>query len=152
MAKAFVAAVVTALGIASAVIVLTGQKANDTSSVKAQLERLVSQWMAAFDKGDGETMDKMEVSNLVLVNTDGRGNIFHKPGPRAGKIKPTDVQSRTLSDTDVRQFGDTAILTSRVTTKGPSGSEDAAMTVVCVRQNNQWLVASAQWSDVGANK
>jgi ketosteroid isomerase-like protein len=124
-----------------------GQNPSGTSALKAQLERLHGEWFNAFDKGDGATMDRIEVPNLVLVDWDGKGSIFQKSGPRAGNVKPTGVQSRTLSDTQVRQFGDTAVLTGRLTSKGPSGTTNVATTtVVWVQQNNQWLVASVQWS------
>jgi ketosteroid isomerase-like protein len=113
---------------------------------------LHTEWFTAFDKGDGATMDRIEVPNLVLVDWDGKGSIFQKSGPRAGTLKPTGVQSRTLHDTQVRKFGDAAILTGWLTTKAPSGTEESATTVVWVRRNNQWLVASAQWSRIGAGK
>jgi len=74
--------------------------------LKAELEGLHNQWFTAFEKGDGATMDRMEVPNLVLVNADGKGTIWQKPGPRAGKQKPTGA-TRTLTNATVRQFGDT---------------------------------------------
>jgi hypothetical protein len=40
------------------------QSASD--DLKAELQRLHDQWFTAFDKGDGATMDRMEVPNLVL--------------------------------------------------------------------------------------
>jgi hypothetical protein len=121
--------------------------AND---LKAELEGLHNQWLTAFDKGDGATMDRMEVPNLVLINADRKGAIWQKPGPRAGKQKPTGA-SRTLTDATIRQFGDTAILTGIITTKVAGSPEDkASTTVVWVRQSGKWLVASAQWSEVAS--
>jgi hypothetical protein len=37
-----------------------------SNDLKAELERLHNQWFTAFDKGDGATLDRMEVPNLVL--------------------------------------------------------------------------------------
>ena len=122
---------------------------NSSNNLQRELERLHNQWFNAFDKGDGAAMDKMEMPNLILVNADGRGGIWKKHGPRAGKQKPTGTSS-TLSNAQVRQFGDSAILTGVVTIKDGQESTRSSATVVWIRKNNQWLVASAQWSDIRA--
>ena len=122
---------------------------NSSNDLQRELERLHNQWFNAFDKGDGATMDKMEMPNLILVNADGKGGIWKKHGPRAGKQKPTG-HSTTLSNAQVRQFGDSAILTGVVKIKDGQESTRSSATVVWIRKNNQWLVASAQWSDIRA--
>jgi hypothetical protein len=114
-----------------------------TPDISNTIERLHEQWFAAFDKGDGATMDRMEVPNLVLVFQD--GTIWQKNGPRAGTQKPTGVTSRSLNKVHVRQFGDTAVLTGLLTTKDQKSEETVPTTVVWLRRNNDWLVASAQW-------
>jgi hypothetical protein len=121
------------------------------NNLQQELERLHNQWFNAFDKGEGAMMDKMEISNLVLVNADLKGGIWKKDGPRAGKQKPTG-RSTTLSDAQVRQFGDSAILTGVLTIKGSQESTRLSTTVVWIRQNSQWLVASAHWSEIPASK
>ena len=122
---------------------------NSSNDLQGELERLHNQWFNAFDKGDGATMDKIEMSNLILVNADGKGGIWKKHGPRAGKQKPTG-HSTTLSNAQVRQFGDSAILTGVVTIKNGQESTRSSTTVVWIRKNSQWLVASVQWSDLRA--
>ena len=96
-------------------------------------------------------MDKMEIPNLILVNADSKGGIWEKHGPRAGKQKPKG-NSTTLSNPQVRQFGNSAILTGVITIKEGQESTRLSTTVVWIRKNNQWLVASAQWSDIRAAK
>jgi ketosteroid isomerase-like protein len=115
----------------------------DTPDISKTIERLHEQWFAAFDKGDGAAMDRMEVPNLVLVFQDGM--IWQKKGPRAGKQKPTNVTSRTLSKVQVRRYADTAILTGLLTNKDQETEETIPTTVVWVKRNNSWLVTSAQW-------
>jgi len=124
---------------------------NSSNNLQPELERLHNQWFNAFDKGDGAAMDKMEIPNLILINADGKGGIWEKHGPRAGKQKPTGNSTR-LSNLQVRQFGNSAILTGVVTIKDGQESARSSTTVVWVRKNNQWLVASAQWSDIRAAK
>ena len=128
------------------VVTLTSLAQSSAHDLKAELESKHNQWFAAFDKGDGATMDGMEVPNLVIIL--GNGTIWQKPGPRAGKQKPTGA-SHTLTDASVRQFGNTAVLTGIVTTK-VAGSPDRreSTTVVWVHQSGKWMVASAQWSQV----
>jgi ketosteroid isomerase-like protein len=115
----------------------------NTPDLNKTIERLHEQWFAAFDKGDGATMDRMEVPNLVLVFED--GTIWHKNGPRTGTQEPTGATSRSLSKVQIRQFGDTAILTGLLTTKDQKTEETVPTTVVWLRRDNNWLVASAQW-------
>jgi ketosteroid isomerase-like protein len=111
---------------------------------------LYLQWLTAFDKGDGPAMNAMELPDLIVVNTNGSGNIVKKTGPRT-KSKGQDVTRHTLSSATVRQYGDTAILTALDTVTSPGAPDDvAATTVVWIRQNGKWLVAVAQWSAVPA--
>jgi hypothetical protein len=118
----------------------------DNSSVQAEIERLHTQWFAAFDKGDGAAMDQMELPNLILVGYDGKRGIWQKDGPRVGKQQPTGYSSRVLSNTVVRQFGDTAVLTGTLTSKTERTTEQASETIVWFRQNSRWLIASAHWT------
>jgi hypothetical protein len=120
-----------------------------SSDLKTELVRLQGQFLTAFQNGDGATLDRMEVPNLVLINGEGMGEIWQKQGPR-GKLKPGPAGvHRVLTDVTVRQFGDTAVLTGIQTTKAPGSPDDiSSTTVVWVRQAGKWLVASIQWSDV----
>ena len=42
-----------------------------TDSTSAELQALHAQWFKAFDAGDGQAMDQMEVPSLVLVMPNG---------------------------------------------------------------------------------
>ncbi|HEX4666123.1 MAG TPA: nuclear transport factor 2 family protein [Chthoniobacterales bacterium] len=137
----------TTLAVAIIATSTSGLAQTSSDNLRRELERLHNQWYKAFDKGDGATMDKMEMPNLVLVNADGKGGIWTKDGPRAGKQKATG-RSTTVSNVQVRQFGDSAILNGVVTSKNGRESTRSSTTVVWIRKDNQWLVASAQWSDI----
>lgn len=134
------------IGIVIALAAAAPPTAAQKTPLQSELEAVHSEWFKAFDRGDGAAMDKLEASNVVLVFED--GVIWKKPSSRVGKVKPTGSGSRSLSDVAIRQFGDTAVLTGLHTTlanKEMKGSI-AATTVVFVRQNGKWIVASAQWS------
>jgi len=121
-----------------------GQSPDQT--LQSELVRLHTEWFAAFDNGDGATMDRLEAANFQAVFVDGR--VFKKAKPRAGNQRPTDFTSRTLSDVDVRRFGDTAILTGTVSAEPSmfSSPDRSGTTVVFVRESGSWRIASAQWA------
>ena len=128
-----------------------GQAKSNGSNIQVEIQRLTQDWYTAFSKGDGAAMDQMEVPNLVLVNAGGTGDIWHKDGPRAGKEK-TITAVFTVGKSEVRQFGNTAILTGPVTSKDGDKLAEISETVVWIKTNNKWLVSSAQWTDIAPKK
>ena len=128
-----------------------GQAKSNGSNIQVEIQRLTQDWFTAFSKGDGAAMDRMEVPNLVLVNTNHTGDIWQKNGPRAGEQKAIAAVF-TVGQSEVRQFGNTAILTGSLTRKEGGESHEISETVVWVRMNNKWLVSSAQWTEVAPKK
>ena len=124
-----------------------GQAKSEESNIQVEIQRLTQDWYTAFSKGDGAAMDQMEVPNLVLINPSGTGDIWHKDGPRAGKEKPK-AAVYTVGQSEVRRFGNAAILTGSFTSTSKNGgrSDELNETVVWIRMNNKWLVTSAQWT------
>jgi ketosteroid isomerase-like protein len=124
------------------------QAKSDGSNIQVEIQRLTQDWYTAFSQGDGAAMDQMEVPNLVLINASGTGDIWHKEGPRAGKEKPK-AGVYTVGQSEVRRFGDTAILTGPFTSTSRDGerSDELNETVVWIRMNNKWLISSAQWTE-----
>jgi ketosteroid isomerase-like protein len=125
-----------------------GQASGNGSNIQVEIQRLTQDWYAAFAKGDGAAMDQMEVPNLVLINPGWTSGIWRKDGPRAGKLKPMPAVYR-VGQSEVRQFGNTAILTGSLTSTSKNGerSDELNETVVWVRMNDKWLVSSAQWTE-----
>jgi ketosteroid isomerase-like protein len=140
-------AFLTVIALSVVVSFSSGQEKSNGSNIQVEIERLTQDWYTAYSKGDGAAMDQMEVPNLVLVNASGTGDIWHKDGLRAGKEKPIAAVF-TVGQSEVRQFGNTAILTGSFTSKNGDKSDELSETVVWIRMNNKWLVASAQWTDV----
>ena len=121
------------------------------NKLSSELEALHAKWFAAFDGGDGATMDQMEMDNLVLVMP--VGFIWSKTEARAGTQPKLDPQiKRTLSDVSVRQFGNAAILTGVLTSTSPKENEKVATTVIFVQNSGRWKIASAQWTTVSPAK
>ena len=130
-------------------VLLVAQEAG--TQLRSELEELHAKWFKAFDTGDGATMDQMEVDNLVLVMPN--GDIWRKPGPRAGKQRKLDPQSeRTLTNVVVRRFGDSSVLTGVLATKLNNQSSRDAETVVFVQSSGRWKIASVQWTSTTSAK
>jgi len=127
-------------------IALTAQ--SDTPPSTADLQALHAAWFDAFDRGEGAKMDQIEMPNLTLVMPD--GTVWKKTEPRAKTEKArTPDTARTLTDVTVREFGDTALLTGILISKDlkdPKLSDNNATTVVFVKNDGKWKVASAQWT------
>jgi ketosteroid isomerase-like protein len=140
-----------ALMIVTLIFVLPVAAQTNAGSLQSELEALHEKWFKAFDTGDGATMDKVEIPNLILILPNGQ--IWPKDGPRAGNQPKGDLTAqRTLSSVAVRQFGNVAILTGTVTTKGARDSGQMGTTVVFVRSAGSWKIASAQWSPVSSSQ
>jgi len=124
---------------------------SDTPKSTADLQALHAAWFDAFDRGEGAKMDQMEMPNLTLVMPDGM--VWKKTEPRAKTEKArTPEATRTLTEVSVREFGDTALLTGILTSKDlkdPKQSDINATTVVFVKADGKWKVASAQWTPKG---
>lgn len=144
-------AFLTVIALSVTVNLSFGQTKSNGSNVQVEIQRLTQDWYTAFGKGDGAAMDQMEVPNLVLINASGTGDIWHKDGPRAGKEK-LKAAVYTVGQSEVRQFGDAAVLTGSFTSTSKNGdrSDELNETVVWIRMNNKWLVSSAQWTEAAS--
>ena len=121
------------------------------ATLRLELESLHAKWMKAFYSGDSATMDEMETSNLVLIMP--MGVIWQKNGSRDLRQARFDPQTQaTLSDVSVRRFGDTAILTGILHAKSAKETFQNGTTVVFVKSEGKWKIASAQWTPVEEKK
>jgi len=142
-----IAIVIWSILLCSAACIAQGADAN----LQRDLEALHAKWFAAYDGGDGTTMDQVEMDNLKLVMP--TGSIWAKMEARAGKQPKHDPRpERTLSDVAVRRFGDTAILTGILNTKTPEENSKEATSVVFIKDSGRWKIATAQWTPVDHTK
>ncbi|HZA91543.1 MAG TPA: nuclear transport factor 2 family protein [Gemmatimonadales bacterium] len=119
------------------------------ASLGMELHESYKAWFAALDEGDGAAMDALEVDDFILVGAD--GTIMEKHRPRVSNPLPVpEAPERTWSDGVIRRYGDTAILTGRITlTHGtPKWTTSMGTTAVFVRQADKWRMASVQWTPV----
>ena len=118
-------------------------------SLGTELHETYKAWFAALDRGDGTAMDALEVDDFILVGA--AGMIMEKHRTRVSNPLPVpEAPERTWSDGVIRRYGDTAILTGRITLtyETPKRTTSMGTTAVFVRQADKWRMASVQWTPV----
>jgi hypothetical protein len=90
------------------------------------------------------------VDDFILVSA-GATCLKHRPRVSDRLPVPEDASERTWSEGVVRRYGDTAILTGRITLthETPKRTTSMGTTAVFVRQADKWRMASVQWTPVG---
>lgn len=125
-----------------------------SDEVTQTLRQRYSDWMNAFRKGDGATLDRIEAQALMLVFPDGR--IWSKAKSRTAELQglPADATPHTLERVVARVQGDVAVLTAvQNDTDGKTGAKtQAAVTSVWKREGGEWKIWSAHWSEIPTKK
>jgi ketosteroid isomerase-like protein len=134
-----------------ALMLLSAQAATrqTDASLGTELHESYKAWFAALDRGDGAAMDALEVDDFILVGA--AGMIVEKHRPRVSDPLPVpEPPERTWSDGVVRRYGDTAILTGRITLthETPKRTSSMGTTAVFVREADRWRIASVQFTPV----
>jgi ketosteroid isomerase-like protein len=93
----------------------THAAADDAATVAA----LDTEYQAAVERNDAETMDRILADDFVLVT--GRGQVFTKVDLlREARNKSTTYQRQEDTEQKVRVWGDTAVVTALLWLKGTS--------------------------------
>jgi ketosteroid isomerase-like protein len=140
------------LGLAGSVIVMVGllTACEDRNSTKEpdmkdnaenELTALEKEWAQAFIKNDAEAIARYMADDWTVISPD--GNVIDK-ATFLGLIKSGVLTHDDMEFTEVkaRVYGDTAVVTSRATSKGKFGgeafSELERSTDFFVKQKGQW--------------
>jgi ketosteroid isomerase-like protein len=112
------------------------------------LPQRYSDWMTAFRKGDGASMDKMEADGLMLIFQE--GDIWSKQKPRVEELKGRGPipYTHVLEQVRARVDGNVAVLTGiQVDTNTKDNSKGrSSFTSVWKREGGEWKIWSAHWS------
>jgi ketosteroid isomerase-like protein len=121
-------------------------KAHKTGKAEQEIRKLMAEIDEAHRRSDVAAFDRIWADDYVL--TDWRGVVKNRAEAlaewRAGKHQYESYQS---DDIRVRIYGDTAIVTARVTRKSGSDAENIGRfrhTRVFVRQNGRWRLVATQ--------
>jgi hypothetical protein len=128
-------------------LLIAQAKTANKSNVADEIKKLEQQRNEAILKGDTATLDK--ITSDDYTNTTAQGKVEKKAdimdGFKSGKIK---FESRELSDVDVRVYGNTAVVTGKVTQKSTNNGTDTSgenlFTRVYVKHNGRWVSVANQ--------
>jgi ketosteroid isomerase-like protein len=122
------------------------QSSNDQSA-QAQVEKLDREGFDAFLKQDASWGEKNEADDYIGIGPDGAvGNKQQEAASmRAGDLK---VESATLDESQVRVYGDAAVVIWKMTLKGTYKGQDASGqyrgTNIYAKKGGQWQMVSSQ--------
>ena len=116
-------------------------------SVEDHIKKLETERAAAVVKGDMAVLDKHTSDDYTLINANGqvstKAQMLEGFKSGANKLTQDDV-----SDMKVRVYGDTAVVTGKVTVKGMMGGKDATgsalYTRVYVKKGGEWVSVALQ--------
>ena len=132
----------------------SGPASAQTADPTAALQQRYSDWMQAYWRSDGATMDKMETDDLTLIFQD--GTVWSKQAHRVESLEGREPlpYTHTLEQVRARILGDVAVLTGVQNHVNPKDGIKAriAFTSVWQRNGGEWKVWSAHWSDVPEKK
>ena len=121
--------------------------AGQNTKVEQEIRRLEREWFDSYVGGDRAAFDRIVADDVVI--TYGNGSVGNKSQAIAEIKVPADSSySLTGDDIQVRVYGDTAVVTGRVTEKGTFNGRNlnsqSRYTDVWVRRNGRWQVVAAQ--------
>src|SRR5450432_2291956 len=111
-----------------------------TSKPEDQVTQLERDWLTADGKGDAASLRRIIADDFIGSSFDGgllsKKDIIPQGGGAGG------FAGATPSDTNVRVFGDTAVLIGVITTSGSQPKEIRA-TLVCQKRPQGWQIIAA---------
>ena|SRR5438270_6404323 len=117
------------------------QATPSTSKPEDQVTQLERDWLTADGKGDAASLRRIIADDFIGSSFD--GGLLSKEDiiPQGGG--PGGFAGATPSETNVRVFGDTAVLMGLITTGGPQ-SKDIRATLVCQKRPQGWQMIAAR--------
>jgi len=129
---------------------IAGQKMNKNvnrnSDVEQKLKNLERQWEEALTRRDVATLDQLMADDYVLTTVS--GEVVNK-AKVLEQIKSTNATAKVQNtNTAVRVYGDTAVVTGLVLTSGRFNNQDvntqSRYLKVYVKRRGRWQVVAAQ--------
>jgi len=128
-------------------VLVSAQKGDAEYSTKQEIKSLEEERNRAVVNGDAAALDRMTADDYTFITL--RGELRTKAeivkGFQSGSFK---YESRTISDLNVRVYGDAAIVTGRSTQKGMENGKDYSgdyrFTRVYVKQKERWVTVALQ--------
>ena len=116
-------------------------------SAQEEIKKVEQERNQAVLRSDTAALDRMSSDDYTLINQQGelRTKAQMLDGFKSGTIK---FDSRELSDLNVRVYGNTAVVTGRVTQKATENGKDTSgenrFTRVYVKEKGRWVSVAVQ--------
>jgi ketosteroid isomerase-like protein len=123
------------------------QKGNDEQAVR----QLLNEASAALGRNDAAALVRIYADYYTLVNVSG---VLSTKAPRLAAIKSGELKYESVSfdEVNVRLYGNTAVATFRVTSKGQSKGQEIGgqfrATSTYVKMKGRWQLVAAQVSRI----
>ena len=139
--RRFIPYAVLFVWISATLSVAQQQATASTSKPEDQVTQLERDWLTADGKGDVAFLRQMIADDFIGSSFD--GGLLNKEDimPQGGK--PGGFAGATPGETNVRIFGDTAVLMGVITTAGPQPQQIRA-TLVCQKRPQGWQMVAAR--------
>ena len=139
--------VLLAAGLFHSCLFVSGQTTKSARSEEQEIRVLEDQRNRAIVTGDAATLEQMTADDYTFITL--RGELRSKSEIVKGfQSRSFKYESRTISDLQVRVYGETAIVTGRSTQKGSENGKDYSgdyrFTRVYVKQKGRWLTVALQ--------
>jgi ketosteroid isomerase-like protein len=139
--RRFIAYAVLFVWVSATLSVAQQQSIASTSKPEDQVTQLERDWLTADGKGDVAFLQQMIADDFIGSSFD--GGLLNKEDiiPQGGK--PGGFAGATPGETNVRIFGDTAVLMGVITTADPQPNE-IRVTLVCQKRPQGWKMIAAR--------
>jgi Domain of unknown function (DUF4440) len=115
-----------------------------TSKPDDQVRQLERDWLTADGKGDLVSLQRIIADDFIGSSFD--GGLLSKDDIIPQTAGPGGFAGATPGETNVRIFGDTAVLMGVITTGGPQPKNIHAM-LVCQKRPQGWQMIAARLTD-----
>jgi ketosteroid isomerase-like protein len=123
------------------------QKGNDEQAVRQVFDEV----SAALERADTAALDRIYADDYTLVNESG---VVTTKAPRLAALKSGELkyESVAFDEVNIRMYGNTAVLTYRVTSKGQSKGQAIGgqfrATSTYVKIKGRWQLVAAQVTSI----
>jgi ketosteroid isomerase-like protein len=119
------------------------QAARSNAKPADQVTQLERDWLAADAKGDVASLRQIISDNFIGSSFDG-GLLSKRDIIPEGPSGPGGFAGATPGETNVRIFGDTAVLMGVINTAAGPQAQPIHVTLVCQRNRQGWHMIAAQ--------
>ena len=124
-----------------------GEKVAASSSVEQAVQQRLNEIATALGSNDTAALDRIYADDYTFVSPSGA---VTTKAQRLAAIKSGELKYESVSfdEANIRSYGDTALVTSRVTTKAQDKGQDLSgqyrVTLMFVKMKGPWQLVAAQ--------